>query len=340
MKPKVSVIVPVYNVEKYLDRCVESLVNQTLHDIEIILVDDGSPDNCPAMCDEWLERDSRIKVVHKKNAGLGMACNSGIEVALGEYIAFCDSDDWVDARMYETMYDAAKRENAQMVFTGLRKVDESGAALSMNHISQRQIFRGRQQIDTIMLNLIASEPSDYIERHIQMSAKVVLYNRSHINQYNIRFESERKIISEDLFFNLDNVTRAECVVVLPDIFYNYYCNSQSLTNRLRKDRFEKNLEMRVALLSRYTFREMPTEFEIRVNRMFIGYNRTDIKQICRTKFLPGKDKNQWLKDICRHPIWAELKVSYPVCRMPLLHRLFFLFTCHCNLVMLKLMSRF
>ena len=85
--PKVSIIVPVYNVEKYLDRCMESLLNQTLNDIEIIMVDDGSPDNCPQMCDDYAKKDSRVKVVHKVNGGLGYARNTGLDVATGEYVA-------------------------------------------------------------------------------------------------------------------------------------------------------------------------------------------------------------------------------------------------------------
>lgn len=106
--PKVSIIVPCWGVEKYLDKCVESLVYQTLSDIEIILVDDESPDRVPEMCDEWAKKDGRIKVVHKKNAGLGMACNSGLDVATGEYVAFCDSDDWVELNTYEALYSKAK----------------------------------------------------------------------------------------------------------------------------------------------------------------------------------------------------------------------------------------
>jgi len=94
-KPKVSVIVPIYNVEKYFERCMRSLLNQTLKEIEIILVDDESPDNCPAMCDEYAGTDNRVKVIHKKNEGLGFARNSGLEIATGEYVAFVDSDDFV-----------------------------------------------------------------------------------------------------------------------------------------------------------------------------------------------------------------------------------------------------
>lgn len=94
-KGVVSVVLPIYNVEKYLNRCVKSVVNQSYKSLEIILVDDGSPDNCPTLCEDWAKKDSRIKVVHKENAGLGYARNTGIENATGEYICFFDSDDYI-----------------------------------------------------------------------------------------------------------------------------------------------------------------------------------------------------------------------------------------------------
>jgi len=89
----ISVIVPIYKVEEYLDRCVRSIAEQTYTNLEIILVDDGSPDGCPAMCDRWAEKDSRIKVIHKENGGLSDARNAGLRIAMGEYISFIDSDD-------------------------------------------------------------------------------------------------------------------------------------------------------------------------------------------------------------------------------------------------------
>ena len=95
--PKVSIIVPVYKVEKYLRKCIDSIINQTLKDIEIILVDDGSPDNCGKICDEYAAKDTRIKVIHKENGGLSSARNAGMEVAEGEYIGFVDSDDWIES---------------------------------------------------------------------------------------------------------------------------------------------------------------------------------------------------------------------------------------------------
>jgi len=99
--PLISVIVPVYKVEAYLDKCISSIVNQTYTNLEIILIDDGSPDNCPAMCDAWAEKDSRIKVIHKENGGAGLARNVGIDIAQGEIISFIDSDDYIALHMYE-----------------------------------------------------------------------------------------------------------------------------------------------------------------------------------------------------------------------------------------------
>lgn len=98
---KISVVIPVYNVEKYLDRCVESIINQTYTDLEIILVDDGSLDNCPKLCDEWTLRDSRIRTVHRENGGQSCARNTGLSVATGDYVVFVDSDDWIEENTYE-----------------------------------------------------------------------------------------------------------------------------------------------------------------------------------------------------------------------------------------------
>ena len=113
----VSIIVPVYKVEPYLARCVESLRNQTLQDIEIILVDDGSPDNCPRMCDEFAAADPRIRVVHKKNGGLSSARNAGLKAAQGQYVGFVDSDDTVASDMYRRMLEVAVQERVDLVMS-------------------------------------------------------------------------------------------------------------------------------------------------------------------------------------------------------------------------------
>ena len=110
-----SIIIPVYKVESYLDECVKSVIGQTFRDIEVILVDDGSPDRCPQMCDEWVEKDNRIKVVHKPNGGLSSARNAGLKAATGEYIGFVDSDDYIDATMYEDLMRVMRQDERVMV---------------------------------------------------------------------------------------------------------------------------------------------------------------------------------------------------------------------------------
>ena len=122
MKDLVSIVVPIYNVEKYLDRCLDSIVAQTYRNLDIILVDDGSPDSCPQMCDAWAKKDSRIRVIHKRNQGLGMARNTGIENALGTYICFFDSDDYIAAETVEKAVKVAREEQAEVVIFGMTSV--------------------------------------------------------------------------------------------------------------------------------------------------------------------------------------------------------------------------
>lgn len=125
MDSLISVIVPIYNVEKYLQRCVDSIINQTYRNLEIILVDDGSLDNCPKMCDDYAEKDSRIKVVHKENGGLSDARNVGMEVATGEYVSFIDSDDYISLDFYETLLETIVDNDSDIVECGVVKFYEN-----------------------------------------------------------------------------------------------------------------------------------------------------------------------------------------------------------------------
>ena len=152
MNPKVSIIVPVWGGERGLARCVESLVNQTLKDIEIILVDDESPDRVPEMCDEWAKKDSRIKVIHKKNGGLGYARNSGLEIAKGEYVAFLDSDDYVDLQAYETVFNEAIKDNLDVCYFQRRRVDQNDRRIEISTQKHKDVYYGRERVDMYMMN--------------------------------------------------------------------------------------------------------------------------------------------------------------------------------------------
>lgn len=118
---KISIIVPIYKVEQFIDKCIDSIVNQSYNNLEIILIDDGSPDRCPEICDEWAKKDSRIKVIHKENGGAASARNAGLEIATGDYIGFVDSDDWIDKDMYEFLIKQLP-EDADFIRCSLRKI--------------------------------------------------------------------------------------------------------------------------------------------------------------------------------------------------------------------------
>lgn len=132
-RPKVSVVVPVYGVECWLSECMDSLVNQTLKEIEIICVDDGSPDNCGKILDEYARKDSRVKVIHQKNAGVQKARNAGLDIATGEYIALVDSDDYLELNTYEIAYNYAKKDNVDVLHFGNRTFDD-GKDNHENHL--------------------------------------------------------------------------------------------------------------------------------------------------------------------------------------------------------------
>lgn len=322
IQPKVSVIIPCYKVEKYLDRCVESVINQTLKDLEIILVDDESPDHVPEICDEWALKDARIKVIHKKNGGLGMACNSGIEVATGKYVAFLDSDDWIDANMYQTMYDTAEKHQAQMVFTGLRRVDTNGNVIGyLTHKEKFQIYEGKNEIDGLACDLVASEVSLAAERTLQMSAKVVLYSKSTIDENRLRFVSEREVMSEDMHFNLNMLSHSQCVCVVPRFFYNYRCTTGSITQKVDLDQFERIKSLYFFTLKECQILGIEENIYQRIQRFFIGYVRNYIRVVCRSKSSIS-EQIKIIQMIVNDPVWNIIWLSYPIHVAPLKQRLF------------------
>ena len=319
--PEVSIVVPCYKVEPYLDRCVSSLVNQTLNDIEIILVDDESPDRVPQMCDDWARKDPRIKVVHKRNGGLGMACNSGIEAATGRFIAFCDSDDWVDLDCYETLLKTALRHGADAVYSGIKRVDQHGTVSPMSQPPHEAEYAGRSLAD-FMLGMIATAPSEFKERERQMSAKIVLYSAEVIHDNNILFHSEREYVSEDLLFNLDFLACCNKVVEIPRPFYYYFVNTASLSNTLRKDRFIKYKSLREHMLQRYSNLTSFALVSERINKMFIGYVRSAMEQIVLSDE-PFRVKTKLLTGICNDDIWRILSHEHMISDMPKSKRLIF-----------------
>lgn len=240
-RPLVSVVIPVYKVEAYLARCVDSVLSQTLQDLQIILVDDGSPDNCPQICDDYANQDSRIQVIHKGNGGLASARNAGMAVATGKWLFFLDSDDWLEPDGLESLL--AIGEEHQVDFVRYRAIRsgwpgmEAHAPCMVEPVRElRHGYYDKQQIiDEVYPRLI-------ITPQLTMGAVVgawgSLYNLDFLNRNNLQFYEEVKF-SEDLVFSA-RVVRAACSFYFVDTpgVYHYFYNPNSISKSFRAGRWD------------------------------------------------------------------------------------------------------
>lgn len=234
----VTVVVPVYKTEAYLNRCVESIVNQTYPNLDILLIDDGSPDRCPGMCDGWARKDSRIRVIHKENAGLGMARNTGIDHARGEYICFADSDDFLVEDAVEQAVLTARKDRAELVIFGMGEADKEGNILSTNPPSpDRSLYIGEQVRTALLPGVLGPDPGTGTSFGLAMSACCVLISMALIRRTGWRFVSEREILSEDIYSMLALYRHVDRASVLAKNLYFYRRNNSSLSRSYREDRF-------------------------------------------------------------------------------------------------------
>lgn len=297
MRGLVSVVLPIYGVEKYLDRCVNSIVNQTYSNLEIILVDDGSKDNCPAICDAWAERDSRIKVIHKVNAGLGMARNTGIEHATGEYICFFDSDDYVALDTVEKAYKLAETEQSDIVLFGLSNVDRNGnVTQTFIPRTDKTTYAGAEVQNVFLPDLIAGKKNG-LRKNLYMSSCVCLYSLNMIQKYNWRFASERDIISEDVYSLLCLYKYVRRVSVLHEALYFYCENGASLTHVYREDRYKRICHFHETCVNKALELEYSKEVISRLQEPLISFVIAAMKMIVRSAPVSEMEKRKMLKEI-------------------------------------------
>lgn len=214
--PEISVIVPVYKVEKYLDRCIESIVNQTYPDFELILVDDGSPDGSPILCDKWAEKDSRVHVIHKKNGGASSARNAGLKIAKGNWIAFADSDDWLDRTALKTLYDLANQYNVPMAIGGMRVVQKYTDASIVMKQNAKVLSNADLMSRFFRLN---GEPDTH-------SVCGAIIRRDILEDYS--FIEGR--MNEDVETCYYLARKCEAAVYTDAPLYNYFKNTEGVTN--------------------------------------------------------------------------------------------------------------
>lgn len=223
---KVSVLVPVYNVEKYLEKCLDSIINQSLKEIEILLIDDGSTDKSGKICDDYAKKDNRIVVIHQENQGVSAARNRGIELAKGEYISFVDSDDLVDEKMLVVLYDKGEKYNLDLVMCDLTK-DRFGKIIKKEfELKRNEIIEKNNIID-----FIKSYKNLFTVNHIY--AKI--YKRSFLTENNIYFPVGLNL-QEDTVFVLETMIKANNLYCIKESYYNHIKRENSLTTKkYRKD---------------------------------------------------------------------------------------------------------
>ena len=237
MDPLISIIVPVYQVEPYLDRCVQSILDQTYAHTEIILVDDGSPDRCPQMCDQWAERDDRIRVIHKSNGGLSSARNAGLDICSGDYIGFVDSDDWIRPDMYRKMLEAMLAEKADIC-----------ACRIVSCFPDREVILGGA-------DYAAGGSMFMLERLYSDSLyPVSAWNKLYRKELWVSYRFPEGKICEDAFTTYLLLHKADRIVQIPDPLYCYRIRQGSI------------------MTSSFTAKSMDEEEAWRENAAFIREN--------------------------------------------------------------------
>lgn len=237
----VTVVIPVYNVEKYLDRCLESITKQSYRNLEIILVDDASLDSCPQKCDDWAKKDARIRVIHKENGGLGMARNTGLFASTGDYICFFDSDDYVDTDTIEICMDRIKATNADVAIFGFITENANGEPLTDRTptVEDGKTYSKSEVTESFLPDFVAPNPKTGGNVVFPMSACCAVYSLEKLKAANFSFASERVIISEDVYSLLELYGHIDKVTVIKRAFYHYCENETSLTHSYRDDRYEQ-----------------------------------------------------------------------------------------------------
>ncbi|MDU2673331.1 MAG: glycosyltransferase [Clostridium sp.] len=243
--PEVSIIVPIYNAEKYMEKCIDSILNQTLNDIEVILVNDGSSDNSATIADNYAKNDLRVRVIHQRNSGPSVARNNGIKLATGKYIGFVDSDDYIENTMYERLFNIANDNQVQVAMCNYREIrtyDNRKEEVKSNLISNK--FYSEKDISKDIISTFSKN---------QNYGFYTLCNKIYLREWLINSEIEidtNRDHGEDWWFNINVFSKLESFICIEDCLYNYvHVNKESLMIKYRENQFDLFLDGRRKLVS-------------------------------------------------------------------------------------------
>ena len=227
MEPKISVIIPMWEVKDFLERCLDSVVNQTLKELEIICVDDGSSDDSLEIAKKYASKDERIQVIHRDHSsGPGAARNIGLDRARGKYIGFVDSDDWIDLDFYEKLYNAAEKHNADAACSGIKRPHKDG----------RTPIKLKVEKEEVMTSTSEKYRKLELPRRCYIWNKI--YRRDELERQKLRFPEG--MLFEDIEFVSKYIYFCKTVVTVPDVYYHYWANNKSITRDMR-DRNQKDI---------------------------------------------------------------------------------------------------
>lgn len=308
----ISVIVPVYNVEKYLQECINSILNQTYSYLEILLIDDGSTDGSSKLCDEYALLDERVKVIHKQNEGLGLTRNTGLKFATGKYVLFVDSDDYLARDMVETLYKFASEQDCDLCLCGYYRV-------YLEHLTQFNlpyndtVFENEEVIHQVLLEMVCSLPKAKKDHLLSMAVWASLFKRELISRFHLSFYSERDYISEDILFNIDFLKNAKKVGMINHPLYYYrQSNVDSLTHQVRQDEMDRQIiqiEKIRDSLSQFLDESL---YQLRLKRYCLAAFRSFIqKSMSYQQSHPEFPFNQCLKKWVNHAVIKEAISDYP-----------------------------
>lgn len=316
----ITVIVPVYNVERYLDECMQSLLGQTLKSMEIILVDDCSPDGSGAICDRYAQQYPNVRVIHKAvNEGPGFARNTGLESARGDYVAFLDADDIVEPDTYRKAYEFAKREDLDMARFRFCRFDDEGHTTGLDLREQAPVlFSGNDNIKRFALEILERPADEPVLCPYDLgSAWGGIYRASMLKVADVKFPRER--MHEDVLFNFKLLQHAQRLGAMNQTLYHYRINTSSLSRRLdltRLKRSEQFVRLMIKLMNELGY---PATDEIYAMGYYVGMLRVCVMDVMQSN-LPMAEKKRWFRENVKAAYCQHVCSTYPTQRLQLKHR--------------------
>lgn len=309
----ISVIVAVYNVEQYIEKCLLSIKNQTYTDVEVLMIDDGSKDSSGKICERFANSDSRFRVIHKENEGLGFARNTGLELVSGDYVVFIDGDDFLEPNMLDTLMKYQNETGSDMVICGFKRYIDEKQIKDISKVKEPVTFEGDKEImEKILCPIIGNDASKKSNDGREMCVWTNLYSMDVINRYKLRFVSEKVYLSEDFFFNVPYIKASKKITMIPECLYNYRYNPASLSNAYRPNRItllENFMELARKLLddegiSQYSSRRLQRLYFMKFRKSLLHISAAKIaKSEKKEKLLLAVSGQQCLDALDGYPIY-------------------------------------